>query len=52
MDLEEYDNPIKQISWEAYIQGYDLGKNVESLNRVDYKTARSNFERWWKRKKN
>ena len=45
----EYDDPAKQIAWRSYIEGYDLGKNIESLNRHNVRTANANFERWWKR---
>lgn len=31
---------------EAYLKGYELGKNIESLNRHRVKTANANFERW------
>jgi hypothetical protein len=48
-----------QVSWEmfpddpklaatmAFLQGYKSGYGVESLDEIGYRTAHTQFDRWW-----
>jgi hypothetical protein len=47
--MSEYDDPIKDICWQTYWEGYQLGYGVENMKEIDRQTAKSHFERWWSR---
>jgi len=41
------DNPIKQMAFEAYWNGYKVGYHVEEYERIDEKVCEMKFEQWW-----
>jgi len=45
---QDYDNFAKDLAWTTYWQGYKDGRDIESYPPITKKTARSNFEQWWK----
>jgi len=45
---DEYNNPLKQAAWDAYRDGYTLGKSVEHIDSVSISAARTEFESWWR----
>jgi len=47
--MTKYDDPVKQVAWEAYWEGYKQGRGTESYTAIAKRTARSQFERFWKR---
>ena len=48
--MNEYgDDPIKAEVWEAFWNGYKMGKDVEDVPEITRRTARSRFERYWER---
>lgn len=32
--------------WQAYLEGYKAGRNIEQLSEINIQTARTQFERW------
>jgi hypothetical protein len=50
--MTEYDDDLKQVAWQSYWEGYKLGKGVESYKPIDKETAKSRFERFWRRSTN
>lgn len=47
--MAEYDDPAKQLAWEACWFGYKNGYGVESFELIDKRAAMSQFEQWWTR---
>lgn len=37
----------QELSWEAFWEGFKLGRNVENYPPVTKRTARENFDNWW-----
>jgi hypothetical protein len=50
--MTEYDDHIKQLCWTTYWEGFKAGRDVERHDAVTKRTARSLFERWWRRNTN
>ena len=50
--MTEYDDPLKQVAWDSYWEGYKLGRAVESYEPITKQTARNRFERFWRRSTN
>lgn len=44
-------DPIKQDVWQAFWNGYKMGKDVEDVPEVTRRTALARFERWWRRER-
>lgn len=44
----EFEDPLKDIAFRAYWEGWQKAVGSESLPPIAYRTARSRFERWWK----
>lgn len=42
-----FDMAQKEALWEAYYEGFDVGKHVEELDEIQKRTARSKFEQWY-----
>jgi hypothetical protein len=42
-----FGDPIKQMCWQVYWEGFKLGRGVESYENVLRRTALTRFERWW-----
>jgi len=47
--MNEYDDPAKDVAWAAYWEGYTQGYGVEEMQKIDERSAKSRFERYWKR---
>lgn len=47
MSEQEYTDPLKQVAWESYWEGYKLGRGVEEYAPITRTTAMNRFERFW-----
>ncbi|AGF91232.1 hypothetical protein HAPG_00046 [Halorubrum phage GNf2] len=46
--MSEYNNPIKQVAWEAWLKAVDnIMKGDLGLEPIHVKTAQTQFENWW-----
>jgi hypothetical protein len=41
----------KEEMWQAYWEGFKVGRGVESYQSIAKRTARDRFERWWTKNK-
>jgi hypothetical protein len=47
--MHNYDDPIKDVAWRTFWEGYKHGRDTESYKDITRRTAREQFERWWAR---
>ena len=47
--MSEYNNPMKQVAWDAWLTAVDNRMKGElDLEQINVRAARTNFENWWK----